>query len=135
MIERIRQGGAIAIAAGLLACGGAEEPGEVPADTTAVGTAPTTAPAVAGDPDVAAVTDYSLVVTNPMPHTMIVTIQHDGLSHELGAVPANGETTFAAPVAPGATVTLIARDEAETHSPTATLTLPATDTYAVWRIE
>lgn len=78
---------------------------------------------------------YRLVVTNPMPHAMIVSVDLEGTITELGTVPAGGEQPLEVPVPPGTTVTLIARDEAKTHSPTAMITLPTGDPYATWTIE
>lgn len=103
-----------------------EEPAEPAAATTSPGTAADTA---------AAGTSYALVVSNPMPHAMIVSLAREQGAVELGAVPANSEQRLEVPASAGSTVTLIARDEAQTHSPTTTLTLPEGDGYAVWRIE
>lgn len=90
-----------------------------------------TSPAAGQNPD----STYRLVVTNPMPHAMIVSVNLDGTITELGSVPAGREQPLEVPVPPGTTVTLIARDEARTHSPTATITLPEGDPYAAWTIE
>ncbi|HUP00825.1 MAG TPA: hypothetical protein VM737_04805 [Gemmatimonadota bacterium] len=78
---------------------------------------------------------YELVVVNPMPHSMIVSIDQDGDVEELGQVPANGRLTFHVPAPAGSTVTLLARDEAKTHTPMAEITLPVGDAYATWTIE
>lgn len=74
------------------------------------------------------------VITNTMPHAMVVTIQYEGGGEtELGIVPASGEQTFTLAASPGETVVLVASDEADTHSRDATLTL--SDGTEVWTIE
>lgn len=77
---------------------------------------------------------HELVVVNPMPHAMIVSLDENGEVSELGQVPANGRQTFEVPAPPGTAVTLIARDEAKTHTPTGEVTLTQ-DRYATWTIE
>jgi hypothetical protein len=79
---------------------------------------------------------YSLAVTNPMPHAMVVTVQYTGGGEtELGTVPAGGEQSFTVAASAGETVTLVATDEAGSHSPSTTLTLPEGQTQAAWTIE
>ena len=74
------------------------------------------------------------VITNTMPHAMVVTIQYEGGGEtELGIVPASGEQTFTLAASPGETVVLVASDEADTHSRDATLTL--SDGTETWTIE
>lgn len=74
------------------------------------------------------------VITNTMPHAMVVTIQYEGGGEtELGIVPASGEQTFTLAASPGETVVLVASDEADTHSRDATLTL--SDATETWTIE
>lgn len=104
------------------ACQGGEEADEAaPADT--VETATSGAEAVSGGVAPSSSTSEA-VITNTMPHAMIVTIEYPGGgATELGVVPASGEQTFTLAASPGETVTLVARDEADTHSRDATLTL------------
>lgn len=85
------------------------------------------------NPETAA--SFPLMIVNPMPHDMVVSLLREPEPVELGRVPAAGRQIFDVPVPPGSTIDLIARDEAKTHSPTTTMTLPAADDYAVWRIE
>lgn len=134
MNVRIRQGVAAGLTALALAACAAED--EAPAEgfTGEEPAEPASASTAAGD-TAAAGTTYALVVSNPMPHAMIVSLAREQGPLELGAVPANSEQRLEVPAPAGSTVTLIARDEAQTHSPTTTLTLPEGDGYAVWRIE
>lgn len=78
---------------------------------------------------------YRLLVVNPMPHAMVASLDQAGAMTELGTIPPGGRQVFELPAPPGATVTLIARDLAKTHSPTVTMNLPASDSYATWTIE
>ncbi|MBA2631447.1 MAG: hypothetical protein H0U86_00355 [Chloroflexi bacterium] len=88
------------------------------------------------DPPAAAEeSSYRILVANPMSHVMFVSLQRADAMAEIGSVPAEGEQIFDIPAPPGATVTLIARDEGKTHSPTVTMMLPEDDTYATWTIE
>jgi hypothetical protein len=101
------------------ACGGGgpEEEQAAP-DTAAMATpAPESeAGAVSGGLAVSS-SPAEAVITNPMPHAMIVSIEYaSGGGAELGIVPAGGEQTFTLAAIGGDTVTLIARDEADTHS-------------------
>lgn len=74
------------------------------------------------------------VITNPMPHAMVVTIEYEGGGEtELGIVPAGGEQTFTLAASPGENVTLVASDEANTHSRETTVTL--SDQPQAWTIE
>lgn len=115
------------------ACQGGEEADyEAPAETAA--TAASGGEAISGGVAPSSSTSEA-VVTNPMPHAMIVTIQYEGGGEtELGVVPASGEQTFTLAASPGETVTLVARDEADTHSRDATITLSEGQT-AAWTIE
>lgn len=116
------------------ACAG-EEAGDdaAPADTMAVEQGASDAPVSTGlQPGVSSTTEA--VVTNPMPHAMVVTIQYEGGGEtELGIVPANGEQSFTLAASPGENVTLVASDEADTHSRETTVTL--TDQPQAWTIE
>ena len=79
---------------------------------------------------------YELAITNPMPHAMIVTVGYTGGGEtELGTVPAGGEQSFTVAASAGETITLVATDEAGTHSPTTTMTLPEDQTRTAWTIE
>lgn len=115
------------------ACQGGEEADEAaPADT--VETATSGAEPLAGGVAPSSSTSEA-VITNTMPHAMIVTIEYPGGgATELGVVPASGEQTFTLAASSGETVTLVARDEADTHSRDATLTLSEGQTDA-WTIE
>jgi len=117
------------------ACQGGEEADDAaPADTAA--TAAAGGEGVAGGvaPSPSSSTSDA-VITNPMPHAMIVTIQYEGGGEtELGVVPASGEQMFTLAASPGETVTLVARDEADTHTRDATITLSEGQT-ATWTIE
>lgn len=119
------------------ACSKAEDEGDLaPADTVAVEDGATTGIAAGTAEPMAVPTDtYELVVTNPMPHAMSVSLDFEGAVTELGTVAASGQQTFIVPAPPGATVTVLARDEAGSHSPTATITFPEGQTYTTWTIE
>lgn len=118
------------------ACAG-EEAGDddAPADTisTAAEQGASDAPVSTGlEPGQSSTTEA--VVTNPMPHAMVVTIQYEGGGEtELGIVPANGEQAFTLAASPGENVTLVAVDEADTHSRETTVTL--TNQPEAWTIE
>ena len=133
MNARIRQGVTAGLTALALAACTAENEAPAEGSTGEEPAEPASASTAAGD--TAAGTTYALVVSNPMPHAMIVSLAREQGAVELGAVPANSEQRLEVPASAGSTVTLIARDEAQTHSPTTTLTLPEGDGYAVWRIE
>lgn len=115
--------------AALGACQPAEEEEEMaPADTAAMETG-----AATGEAGVTPTASTSqLIVTNPMPHAMIVSVEYEGGgTTELGTVPANGEQSFTLAASPGESVTLIARDEDQTHSPRTTLVLTADNTWTI----
>ncbi|HJU86399.1 MAG TPA: hypothetical protein VJ788_03405 [Gemmatimonadota bacterium] len=118
------------------ACAG-EEAGDdaAPADTaaTAAGEGASDAPVSTGlEPGVSSTTEA--VITNSMPHAMVVTIQYEGGGEtELGIVPAGGEQAFTLAASAGESVTLVASDEADTHSRETTVTL--TDQPQAWTIE
>jgi hypothetical protein len=78
---------------------------------------------------------YDVSITNPMPHAMIVTVEYTGGGEtELGTVPAGGEQSFTVAASGGETITLVATDEAGTHSPSTTITLPEGQTETTWTI-
>ena len=91
------------------ACQGGESDDEAaPVDTTATASepAPTGGEAVTGGLSSSSSTSEA-VITNTMPHAMVVTIQYEGGGEtELGIVPASGEQTFTLAASPGETVTL-----------------------------
>lgn len=110
---------------------GADEE-EAPADTVAE-TMTQDEPVAGLEPG--AGSTYEVAITNPMPHAMIVSVQYTGGGEtELGTVPAGGEQSFTIAASAGETVTLVATDEAGTHSPTTTLTLPEGQTQTAWTI-
>jgi hypothetical protein len=116
---------------GLAACQPAAEEGEEAdaADTMAMeeGAAPDAASAEAS---------YTLVVSNPMPHAMNVTATlPDGSQIQLGSVPASGESSFSVTGTAGEVVTVTATDEAATHAPTGSVTLPAGETTVSWTVQ
>lgn len=76
-----------------------------------------------------------LVVTNPMPHAMIVAVDEDGQATELGSVPANGEATFSVSVPAEGSLTVTAHDEANTHSPSTTVMVAEGEGSVAWTIE
>jgi hypothetical protein len=79
---------------------------------------------------------YQLVVTNPMPHAMNVSATlPDGSQIQLGTVPAGGESAFSVAGSAGETVTVVAVDEANTHSPTGSVMLPSGETAVSWTIQ
>lgn len=118
------------------ACAG-EEAGDdaAPADTTATAAeqGASDAPVSTGvEPGLSSTSEA--VITNTMPHAMVVTIQYEGGGEtELGIVPAGGEQTFTLAASTGENVTLVASDEANTHSRQTSVTL--TDQQQAWTIE
>lgn len=111
---------------GLVACQQGDEGDEAaPADTVAV-----------AEPEAPAEVDYTLVVTNPMPHAMNVTaVLPDGSQVQLGTVPASGDGSFSVNGVPGESVTVTATDEGNTHSPTGAVILPDGETMVAWTVE
>lgn len=115
---------------GLVACqqGAGEGEEAAPADTMA---AEETA-----EPAPPAEASYTLLVSNPMPHAMNVTATlSDGSQVQLGTVPASAEGSFTVTGMAGETVTVTATDEAATHSPTGSVTLPAGETTVSWTVQ
>lgn len=132
------------LAVAALGCGGGGGPDEAaPEDTTAVEAAapeasepaaPDTSPEGPRSGLAPSSGGYPMTVENPMPHAMIVRVAFPGGGEiELGTVPENGSRTFELPARAGETVTMIAHDEAETHRPTASITLP--ENGGGWTIE
>jgi hypothetical protein len=125
----------IALVALGAACQG-EDAGEdaAPADTIATSAPMADEPVSTGvEPGVSSTYDVS--ITNPMPHAMIVTVEYTGGGEtELGTVPAGGEQSFTVAASGGETITLVATDEAGTHSPSTTITLPEGQTETTWTI-
>lgn len=66
---------------------------------------------------------YAVNVVNEMPHPMVVSFDDGATTRLLGTVAANREERFVVAGARGATVTLIATDEADTHTVRRTVTL------------
>ena len=118
------------------ACQG-EDTGDdaAPADTVA-SSAPATDQPVSSGIEPGASSTYEVAITNPMPHAMNVTVEYTGGGETaLGTVPAGGEQSFTIAASAGETVTLVAADEAATHSPSTTMALPEGQTTATWTIE
>lgn len=106
-----------------------------PADTVAAAAeqgapdAPVTTGLQAGES-----TTTEAVISNTMPHAMIVTVRYEGGGDtELGIVPAGGEQAFTVAASAGETITLVAADEADTHSRETTITLAGQP--EAWTIE
>lgn len=131
-----RRLGSLVLSLALVALGSACQSGEEADEAAPADTVETTSGAEAISGGVAPSSSTSeAVITNTMPHAMIVTIEYPGGgATELGVVPASGEQTFTLAASPGETVTLVARDEADTHSRDATLTLSEGE-IETWTIE
>lgn len=118
------------------ACAG-EEAGDdaAPADSVATATEPGASDApVSTGLQAGQSTTTEAVITNTMPHAMVVTVRYEGGGDtELGIVPAGGEQSFTVAASAGETVTLVAADEADTHSRESTVTL--SDQPQAWTIE
>lgn len=132
---RFRLVALIALVASAFACQGEEADEEVaPADTVA--TAPAGEVPVSSGLEPSTSSTTNLTVTNPMPHAMVVTVQYSGGGEtELGTVPAGGEQAFTVAASGGETITLVATDDANSHSATTTIALPVGQTEAAWTIE
>jgi hypothetical protein len=126
---------ALALVTSAFACQGDEADDEAaPADTVAT-TAPAMEEPVSSGLEPASSTT-SVTITNPMPHAMIVTVEYGGGGEtELGIVPAGGEQAFTVAASGGETITLVATDDANSHSPSTTIVLAADQTAAAWTIE
>ena len=118
------------------ACQGEEGDDEAaPADSVAAA-APAGDETVAGGIQPGVASTYTVAINNPMPHAMIVTVEYTGGGEtELGTVPAGSEQAFTVAASAGETVTLVATDEAGTHSPSTTMTLPTGQFETSWTIE
>ena len=88
-----------------------------------------TACATAGMPDVG--TRYGLTVINEMPHAMIVSIDDGTTTRLLGTVGAERQERFVLDGSPTTTVTVVATDEADTHTVRRTVVLDAGGTVQV----
>jgi hypothetical protein len=126
---------ALAIVTSAFACQGDEADDEAaPADTVA--TAPAMEEPVSSGLEPSASSTTSVMITNPMPHAMVVTVEYGGGGEtELGTVPAGGEQAFSVAASGGETITLVATDDANSHSPSTTMILSAGQTEAAWTIE
>lgn len=117
------------------ACQG-EDAGEYDAPADTVASAPAADEPVSSGIDPGVSSTYDVAINNPMPHAMIVTVEYTGGGEtELGTVPAGGEQSFTVAASAGETVTLVATDEAGTHSPSTTMALPEGQAETVWTIE
>ena len=106
-----------------------------PADSVAEA-APAGDETVSGGIQPGVASTYTVAINNPMPHAMIVTVQYTGGGEtELGMVPAGSEQSFTVAASAGETVTLVATDEAGTHSPSTTVVLPTGQSETSWTIE
>lgn len=74
---------------------------------------------------------YAVNVTNEMPHAMIIYVDDGAAPRLLGTVPAERQERFIVAGANRPTVTLIATDEADTHTVRRTVTLVAGSTVDV----
>lgn len=125
----------LVLIASALACQGEEADDEVvPADTVATA-ASASGEAVSSGLAPGEASTSTVMITNPMPHAMVVTVEYTGGGEtELGMVPAGGGQAFTIAASSGETVTLVATDEAGSHSPTTTIVLPDGQ-EASWTIE
>ncbi|HEY7471045.1 MAG TPA: hypothetical protein VIE68_01735 [Gemmatimonadota bacterium] len=117
------------------ACQGEETDDETaPADTSA--TAMSGGETVSSGIQPGVSSTYSVAINNPMPHAMVVKVEYTGGGEtELGTVPAGSEQAFTVAASAGETVTLVATDEAGTHSPSTTMVLPTGQSETSWTIE
>lgn len=74
---------------------------------------------------------YGLTVRNEMPHAMIVSVDDGSGMRLLGTVGAQREERFVLYGSSNETVTIVARDEADTHTVRRTVTLRAGESVAV----
>ena len=68
---------------------------------------------------------YGVTVINEMPHAMIVSVDNGETTRPLGTVGADREERFVLDGGAGTTVTLVARDEDDTHTVRRTVVLRA----------
>lgn len=93
--------------------------------------ATTTACARSVDLNTDAGQSYAVSVTNPMPHAMIVSYDDGTGERLLGTVEANRSDRFVVAGSNSATISIIARDEGETHTVRKTVVLVPGETVAV----
>lgn len=74
---------------------------------------------------------YGLTVVNEMPHAMIVSLDDGSTTRLLGTVGPERDERFVLYGTASRTVTVVARDEADTHTVRRTVTLRAGETVAV----
>lgn len=74
---------------------------------------------------------YAVNIINEMPHAMIVSFDDGSGLRTLGTVGANREERFVVAIAERPTVTIVATDEADTHTVRNTVTLRAGGTVDV----
>ena len=74
---------------------------------------------------------YAVSVTNPMPHPMIVSFDDGSGQRLLGTVQAGGTERFVIAGSANQTVSVVAHDEAETHTVRKTVVLQAGSTVDV----
>ncbi|MDX1674510.1 MAG: hypothetical protein R3314_06950 [Longimicrobiales bacterium] len=74
---------------------------------------------------------YGLTVINEMPHPMIVSVEDGGASRILGTVGADREERFVLDSVDGTTISIVARDEDDTHSVRRTVVLRAGESVEV----
>ena len=74
---------------------------------------------------------YGISVINEMPHPMIVSIDDGTATRLLGTVDAESESRFVLDEIAGATATIIATDEEDTHTVRRTVVLEAGSTVEV----
>ena len=126
----------VALVASVFACQGEEADDEAAPPDTAAAAAPAGEVPVSSGLEPTPSSTTNLTVTNPMPHAMVVTVQYSGGGEtELGTVPAGGEQSFTVAASGGETITLVATDDANSHSASTTIALPAEQTEAAWTIE
>lgn len=78
---------------------------------------------------------YTIEVSNPMPHAMVVTADYGtGQPVELGSVEPMGTATFTVTAPPSMTATLTAQDESRTHAVSGQVTLTS-GMAASWTIQ
>ena len=74
---------------------------------------------------------YAVNVVNEMPHAMVVSVDDGTTVRTLGTVAANRQDRFVIATSRAGTVTLIATDEADTHTVRRTVALVAGETVTV----
>ena len=126
----------IALVISAFACQGDEADDEAAPADTVTSAAPAMEEPVSSGLEPSASSTTSVMITNPMPHAMVVTVQYGGGGEtELGIVPAGGEQAFTVAASGGETITLVATDDANSHSPSTTIVLPEGQMEAAWTIE